>query len=144
MAAAGEVDAVVDEGSGTWVEDACAAGLQIAALQEETLRRLASWGYRPSTLAPEVFPSLPAEVPTIDFSGFALFVHSQAPASSVEAICQALEQRSDRIVLQSGASLRLEDLVAGGEGAPLPVEFHPAAEAHWRQAGLQPGKPAAS
>lgn len=131
----GEVDAIIDEASATWVEDAIAAGMRIVPLSDAALRRLESWGYRRALLTTSAFPSLSGEVPTIDFSGFPVYVRDDAPAALVRALCAALEQRRDRIPLQTGEPLPLEVMCTGSPEAPLDVPLHSAAHAFWSERG---------
>lgn len=142
MAAAGEVDAVIDEGAQTWVDSAPGAGLQVVDLGPSTIERLVAWGYRRGTLLQSRFHSLPHDIDTIDFSGFAFYVHAHAPDDLVAAICAALDKRSDDILLQTGTPISIADMVGGGEAAPLGIPFHPAAEEYWRSRGyLSPTPP---
>lgn len=134
-AARGDVDAIMDEASATWVEDAIAAGMRIIPLSAPALRRLESWGYRRTVLSTGAFPSLPGDVPTIDFSGFPLYVRDDAPAELVRAVCAALEERRDRITLQTGEPVPLEAMCKGSLEAPLDIPLHSAAEAFWSERG---------
>lgn len=131
----GEVDAIIDEASATWVEDAIAAGMRIIPLSATALSRLEAWGYRRAMLTTSAFPSLSDEVPTIDFSGFPLYVRDDAPETLVRSLCAALEERRDRIPLQTGEPLPLEVMCTGSSAAPLDIPLHSAARAFWSERG---------
>lgn len=131
----GEVDAIIDEASATWVEDAIDAGMRIIPLSDAALGRLESWGYRRAVLTTSAFPSLADDVPTIDFSGFPLYVREDAPDTLVRSLCAALEERRDRIPVQTGGPLPLEEMCTGSPAAPLDVPLHPAARTFWTERG---------
>jgi hypothetical protein len=126
MLARGEVDAIIDEAVGTWVDDAVDAGARILPLSPDALARLAAWGYQRSALAPGEFPGLPADVPTIDFSDFAVYAREDLPDETAVQICRAVAARRDSVLLQDGSPFPLDQLSASS-GVPL----HPAARRFW-------------
>ena len=89
----GEVDAVFDEGAGSWVNEALAAGLRILPLRDATLRQLEALGLRRGVLTRSAFPGLPADVASIDFSGWPVFTHADMDERRVWQICAALDAR---------------------------------------------------
>jgi hypothetical protein len=131
----GEVDAIIDEASATWTEDAIEAGMRIIPLSETALIRLESWGYRRAVLSSSIYSSLKSDVPTIDFSGFAIYVRDDTPDQFVVAVCAALEARRERITLQTGEPLPLAEMCGDTDAAPLDVPLHPAAAEYWRERG---------
>ena len=107
-------------------------------LGEPLLQRLERLGFRRAVLAKAEHPGLPEDVPTLDFSGFAVFTRADTPDEVITAICNALEARRDRIPLQDADSLPLERMVQDTPEGPLDVPLHPAAERFWRERGYLP------
>lgn len=136
-AMAGEVDAIFDEAAGSWLADAVAGGMRPLHLPSAGLDRLQAWGYRRTRLRPDEFPGLGEEVETVDFSGFALFVHQDAPDDLVRPMCAALDARRDRITDQTGEPVRIADMLGDVPAAPLGVPLHPAAAAYWDEHGYR-------
>ena len=132
----GEIDAAFDEGIYNWVDLAVAGGMRFLAVGEETFGLLQRLGYRRSTLRRTRYPSLEADVPVLDFSGFLVYTHHDTPDDLVEAFCSSLETGRERIPWQGGPSIPLARMVADAVDAPLPIPFHPAAERYWRRCGL--------
>ena len=89
--ARGEIDAIFDEAAPVWVNQALAAGMTILPLAETTVRKLEAMGYRRAVISRDVFPALPRDVLTIDFSGWPIFVRADAPDLLVRQICAALD-----------------------------------------------------
>jgi TRAP-type uncharacterized transport system substrate-binding protein len=133
--AKGEADAMFDEGAAGWVDAAVEAGMTILPLSEGVLRRLEARGYRRALLRKETFPRLSADVPTVDFSGWPIFVRADLSDERVIQICAALEARKDRIAWQQPGSLPLPRMVCDAPDAPMDVPLHPAAERFWRAQG---------
>jgi TRAP-type uncharacterized transport system substrate-binding protein len=133
--ARGEADAMFDEGAAGWVGAAAEAGMTILPLGEETLRKLEAVGYRRAVLRKEVYPQLPADVLTVDFSGWPIFVRDDLPDERVTQICAALEARKDKIAWQQPGPLPLERMCRDLPDAPMGVPLHPAAERFWRACG---------
>jgi TRAP-type uncharacterized transport system substrate-binding protein len=133
----GEADAIFDEAADRWVNEAIAAGMTILPLKEETVRKLETIGYRRAVLDRKRFPSLPADVLTIDFSGWPIFVNAALPDKRVTQICAALEARKGRIGYQEQEQgpLPLHLMCRDTPEAPVPAPFHPAAEKFWRERG---------
>lgn len=136
---AGERDAVFDEAAGSWLADALAGGLVPLQLPGPVLDRLESWGYRRAWLRPGAFPGLDADVETVDFSGFAVFVRRDAPDDLVRRVCAALQARRDRITDQTGEPVDVGAMVGDTADAPLDVALHDAAAAYWREQGYPVG-----
>jgi len=133
--AGGEADALFDEGAAGWVGAAVESGMTILPLGEETLRKLEGIGYRRALLRKEIYPQLPTDVATVDFSGWPIFVREDLPDGRVTQICAALQSRRDRIVWQGPGPLPLERMCRDVPDAPMGVPLHPAAERFWRQCG---------
>ena len=135
--ARGEINAIFDEAASFWVEAAIAAGMTILPLAESTLQKLEAIGYRRSVLRKSEFPSLPRDVPTIDFSGWPIFDHADATEKLVTDLCAALDHRKAMIPWETG-SLPVERMCCESPDTPQYVPLHPAAERYWRERGYLP------
>ena len=135
----GSLDAIFDEGADEWLEAALNAGMSILSLSEAAVQALEADGYRRAILAHAQYPRLRQDVITIDFSGWAIFVHSETSDETVTQICQALEARKDRIPWQEDGPLPLERMVSNSREAPYDVPLHAAAERFWRECGYLRG-----
>ena len=133
--ARGELNALFDEGAHSWIEAAIDAGLTILPLAEATVKKLEALGYRRGILAKSAFPRLPADVLTIDFSGWPIFVHAEASDRLVTKICAALNARKHLIPWQGDGPLPVERMCRDAPDTPIDVPLHPAAEKFWRECG---------
>ncbi len=131
----GEANAIIDESVGHMMRAVELTGLQVLPLREETVRKLEAMGYRRAIIEKQDHPSLPADVLSIDFSGWPVFCHADATDQLVTEICRALEARKDRIPWQGEGPLPLERMCKDAPDAPLDVPLHPAAERFWRERG---------
>src|SRR5918999_4355524 len=93
----GEIDAIFDEGVSAWGNMALELGMRFLALDENLLERLEKIGLRRSLIARRNFPKLDADVPTLDFSGWPIYTHQEAPDRLITDFCSALEACKDRI-----------------------------------------------
>ena len=129
----GEVDMIVDEAVRGWANSALDAGMRILPLDEKMLTRLEALGLRRAVMPRERYPKLPRDLPTLDFSGFAVYTHVDVPDAVVTSICAALEARKDRIGWQEPGPLPLELMCRDTADGPLTIPLHPAAENFWRE-----------
>lgn len=129
----GEADALFDEAVRNWAKDAIDAGMTILSFTEPTMRKLETMGYRRGFLRRSEFPDLPHDIMTIDFSGWTMFVHADAPDKLVSQICAGMEARKHLIPWQGKGPIPIERLCRNEEDTPLGVPLHPAAEAFWRE-----------
>jgi TRAP-type uncharacterized transport system substrate-binding protein len=133
--ARGEIDAIFDEAVQEWLPAAIEADMTILPLAEETVRRLEALGYRRAVIEKALYPMLAADVLTIDFSGWAIFVHADAPDALVTQMCRALDRRKHLIPWQGEGPLPLERMMTNQADTPMDVPLHPAAERFWRACG---------
>lgn len=133
--ARGEINAIFDEAADVWVDAALDAGMTILPLAETTVRKLEAIGYRRGHLPKSLYPKLPQDILTIDFSGWPLFVHAEAPDDLVAQFCAALVVRKASIPWQGNGPLPLERMCRDTPETPQDVPFHPAAERFWRERG---------
>jgi TRAP-type uncharacterized transport system substrate-binding protein len=122
--ARGEIDAIFDEASNVWIDTALEAGMTILPLSEPTVVKLEAMGYRRGTIRKASYPGLPADVLTLDFSGWPIFVHEVA-----------LDARKHLIPWQGEGPLPVERMAREAPDTPQLVPLHPAAERVWRAKG---------
>jgi TRAP-type uncharacterized transport system substrate-binding protein len=131
----GEVDALFDEAAHSWVPQALDAGMTILTLAEPTVQKLEAMGYRRAVLPRSAYPKLPADVLSIDFSGWTVFVRADADDKLVEQICAALAARNMNIPWEEPGDLPIERMAKEGLDTPQTVPLHPAAERYWKSRG---------
>jgi hypothetical protein len=133
--ARGEVDMVVDEAVRGWVNAAAGAGMRVLPLDEPMLAQLETLGLRRALIPRTRYPNLSQDVPTLDFSGFAVYTHVEVPDEIITSICAALEARKERIGWQEPGPLPLDRMCRDTPDGPLVIPLHRAAEKFWRQKG---------
>ena len=138
----GEIDAIFDEGVVMWVDQLAAAGAGLLPLSPRHLEKLEGQGFRGALIEKSRYPSLPRDVPAVDYSGWPIYCRTDTPGALVEQFCQALVSRHAEIVWDIGgarqAPLPLERMVKESPATPLDVPMHPRAAAVWRQHGYLP------
>ncbi|MFM9966822.1 MAG: TAXI family TRAP transporter solute-binding subunit [Burkholderiales bacterium] len=133
--ARGEINAIFDEASDVWIDDAIAAGMTILPLAEATVKKLEAMGYRRGIIRKSSFKRLPTDILSIDFSGWPIFVHADLSDERVTQICAALDERKHHIPWQEKGPLPVERMCKDTPETPLDVPLHPAAERFWRARG---------
>jgi TRAP-type uncharacterized transport system substrate-binding protein len=136
----GEIDAIFDEGIVLWADLLAAAGASLLPLGPEHLTALEAQGFRRALIEKSRYPSLPADVPAVDYSGWPIYCRADTPDPLVEKFCQALVRRRDHIPWDIGGvsqpPLPLERMVRESPVTPLDVPLHPRAAAVWQQHGF--------
>jgi TRAP-type uncharacterized transport system substrate-binding protein len=132
----GSLDAIFDEGADSWIGVALDAGMTVLALAEPAVAQLEALGYRRAVIPRTRHPQLAADVLTVDFSGWPLFVHADLPDADVTQICAALAGCVDRIPWQEETPLSLERMCRNAADAPYDVPLHPAAQRSWQERGI--------
>jgi hypothetical protein len=136
----GEIDAIFDEGVVMWADLVTAADAQFLPLGHPEVLR--AEGFRLGYIEKSRYPSLPADIPTVDYSGWPIYCRTDTPGELVEHFCQALVSRRDGIVWDIGGPrqppLPLERMVKDSPVTPIDVPMHPRAAAVWRQHGYLP------
>jgi TRAP-type uncharacterized transport system substrate-binding protein len=131
----GEIDALFDEALNGWANTALELGMRFLPLEEPVLQKLEALGFRRAAISRAAYPKLVADVAALDFSGFAVYTHADAPDEVITGVCAALEARKDRIPWQGEGPLPLERMCRDTPEGPLGVPLHPAAERFWRELG---------
>jgi hypothetical protein len=131
----GEVDMIIDEAVRSWITPAAESGMHVLPIDEPMLEKLEAIGLRRALIPKARYPKLSADVPTLDFSGFAVYTHAHVPDAVITTICAALEARKDRIGWQEPGPLPLDRMCRDTPDGPLAIPLHPAAERYWRERG---------
>jgi len=138
----GEIDAIFDEGVVIWADLLAAAGATFLPLDPGHLEVLEAQGFRRACIEKSRYPSLPADIPTVDYSGWPIYCRTDTPDALVEHFCEALVSRRGDIVWDIGGPrqppLPLERMVTESPATPLDVPLHPRAAAVWRRHGYLP------
>jgi TRAP-type uncharacterized transport system substrate-binding protein len=135
----GGLDAIFDEGVVLWADLVAAAGAGFLPLSPARLETLQAEGFRRAVIETSRYPTLPADVPAVDFSGWPVYCRADTPDLLVEKFCRALVSRRDHIVWDIGGTsqppLPLERMVTESPATPQDVPMHPRAAAVWREHG---------
>jgi len=131
----GDVDAIFDEAANYWVPQALDAGITILQLAKPTVATLEAMGYRRAILPRSTYQKLPRDVLSLDFSGWTVFVHTEAEDDLVTRICAGLDARKARIPWEEPGDLPVERMAREAPDTPQIVPLHPAAERYWRNRG---------
>jgi TRAP-type uncharacterized transport system substrate-binding protein len=132
---AGEVDGIFDEGADEWLDEALSAGMRVFGVSEVAVMQLEALGYRRAILEKKRYGGLERDLLTLDFSGWALFVHSAASDDLVTNVCRALDARKATIPWEQGGPLPIERMCRNTVDAPFDVPLHPAARRFWSARG---------
>jgi TRAP-type uncharacterized transport system substrate-binding protein len=137
---AGEIDAIFDEGVVMWADLVADARAAFLPLSSPHLEALMAQGFRRASLEQSRYPSLPFDIPTVDYSGWPIYCRADAPDALITRFCQALISRRDVIVWDIGGPqqppLPLERMARESPYTPQDVPLHPAAAAVWRAHGF--------
>jgi hypothetical protein len=140
--AAGEIDAIFDEGVIMWADLIGGAGAEFLPLGGEPLAALRAQGYRDGVIEKARYPSLPSDIATVDYSGWPIYCRTSAPNTLIERFCEALIARRETIVWDIGGvrqpPLPLDRMVRESPSTPQDVPLHPAATAVWQAHGYLP------
>jgi TRAP-type uncharacterized transport system substrate-binding protein len=131
----GEIDAVFDEGIKVWLNEALAAGLEPIGFDASEYEQLGKLGWRRVTIPKLVFPGLPHDVETIDFSGWPIYCNASLPEQIAYDICAAVAAREPEIPWEKMAGGNAIQAVTETDATPMDVPLHPGAERWLRERG---------
>ena len=130
-----EVDAIFDEGVARFIPMLAGLGMRVLPLEEPILQQLESIHLQRNTLPRSLFPMLAADIPTLDFSGWPVYTHANAPDDMIERFCRSLDARKASIPWEEPGPLPTASMCTDNAAGPLKIPLHPAAERYWREAG---------
>jgi TRAP-type uncharacterized transport system substrate-binding protein len=128
---------VFDEGIGTWIETALAAGFILLTLEESILRQLESIGWRRVVLPAGRYGGLNSDHVCLDFGGWPLYTRASLADEQAYLICSALQEREELIPWDERAYTGLSQLARDTEATPIDVPYHPGAERWYREHGFR-------
>ena len=131
----GAVDAVFDEGIKSWARTALENGFRFLPVEGSILKHMAALGYRVTRMTKAEFPGIPAEVQTLDFSGWPMIVRADMPDDLAYALCETIDKRKDTIPTDNYKPLDIAQLCANDEQSPYDVPLHPGATRFYRERG---------
>jgi TRAP-type uncharacterized transport system substrate-binding protein len=133
--ARGEIDAVFDEGIKVWLSEALAAGLAPIGFDASEYEQLGKLGWRRVTVPKSVFPGLPHDVDTLDFSGWPIYCNASLPEQMAYDICAAVAARDAEVPWEKMAGGNAIQAVTETDATPMDVPSHPGAERWLREQG---------
>jgi TRAP-type uncharacterized transport system substrate-binding protein len=133
--ARGEIDAVFDEGIKVWLSEALAAGLAPIGFDASEYEQLGKLGWRRVTVPKSVFPGLPHDVDTLDFSGWPIYCNASLPEQMAYDICAAVAARDVEMPWEKMAGGNAIQAVTETDATPMDVPLHPGAERWLREQG---------
>jgi hypothetical protein len=135
----GEIDAIFEEGVAVWANEAVDAGMQLFHIDEDHLAVLQRVGFRRGILEKSRFNRLRDDVVTLDFSGWPIYTHTDAPDLLIRKFCEAMDARKDSIPWHMGPleqkELPLANMVVESPATPIDVPFHAVARDFWIEKG---------
>jgi len=132
----GTVNAVFDEGIKSWGQTAVDSGFIYLPIEGQVLKRLAAMGYQTSVVPKSRFKGMTRDVPTVDFSGWPMVVHTDLPDDVAYALCEAIEKRRKFIPSDNFKPIDIRQLCANDAEAPFDVPLHPGARRFYRERGF--------
>jgi TRAP-type uncharacterized transport system substrate-binding protein len=130
-----EIDAIFDEGVARFIPMLADLGMRILPLEEPILQQMDAIHLQRHVLPRSLFPMLPVDIPTLDFSGWPVYTRVDAPDDLVYQFCRALDARKASIPWEAPGPLPTGDMCRDTPSGPLKIPLHPAAERYWREAG---------
>lgn len=131
----GEIEAVFDEGVARFIPMLDGLGMRVLPLEEPILQQMDAIHLHRHTLPRNLFPMLPADVPTLDFSGWPVYTRADAPDDLIYGFCRSLDARKEAIPWEAPGPLPVGDMCKDTASTPLKIPLHPAAKRYWKEAG---------
>jgi len=135
----GEIDAIFEEGVVVWADKVEDAGMRFLGIDEDHLVDLERIGFRRGKIEKSRFNSLPADVVTLDFSGWPIYARVDTSDLLIRKFCEAMEAKKDVIPWNFGPlkqpNMPLEKMVVESAATPIDLPFHRAAQEFWIKMG---------
>jgi TRAP transporter TAXI family solute receptor len=132
------ISAVFDEGISTpggWLDQALDNGYEIIPIGSAIVKKLEGMGYTRTTLPRSRYPRLKEDMPTIDYSGWALVTHRWLPDNIAYAAIQTIDEKQGLIPVDDDQPLNMRELCHSTEKCPLQIPLHPGAAKYYREKG---------
>lgn len=132
------ITAIFDEGvstTGGWLDQALDNGYEIIPIEAAIVKKLEAMGYSRAMLPKKRFKQLKEDLPTIDYSGWALVTHKWLPNSVASAAVETIDERKKIIPVDDDQPLNMRSLCHSTEKCPLRVPLHPGAVKYYREKG---------
>jgi TRAP-type uncharacterized transport system substrate-binding protein len=112
--------------------------MRFLPVDEPNLWELEAMGLRRIAIPKSSYPTLDADVWTVDFSGWPVFCLESTPDHIVTSFCAAVEKRKANIPWYGVGPMDLKFMVSDPPEAPLTIPLHPAAKRFWQEQGYLP------
>ena len=132
----GSIDAILDEGISTWLDEAMAHGFVPLDLDDAAFAHLGALGWRRVPLKHGRFSYLPDNHDCIDFSGWPLYASASMPDKTAYDIAKAFGARHDEMPWEQGTHEGLGQIGRETDATPMDVPLHSGAEHWYREQGL--------
>lgn len=129
----GTLDAVFDEGIGTWLNEALEHGLVPLQLEPEAFAHLGALGWRRVTLPTSRYPRLTQDYSCVDFSGWPLYASAALPDQVAYDVCDAFAARADEMSWEEGTYTGVAQVFHETDATPMDVPLHPGAARWYRE-----------
>ncbi len=129
----GTIDAIFDEGIGSWLGEALDAGMRPVPLDESALAHLEGLGWRRASVPASRFRQLGADYVGIDFGGWALYTRAAMSEEAVYHVCDALHARAGEIPWEADAYTDFGQLGRDTVATPMDVPLHRGAARWFRE-----------
>jgi len=133
--AKGELDAVWDEGVGSWVREALDAGYQPMDLGQPAIDALEAEGWRAVTLPKSRYPQLDRDYTVMDFSGWVLYTRTSLPEEDAYLLVDAMAAREAAMPWEEGTYQNIGQLGQDTDSTPRDIPLHPGAERWYKEHG---------
>jgi uncharacterized protein len=133
--ASGALDAVWDEGVGSWVREALDAGYRPMDLGQPAIDVLVAEGWRAVPLPRSRYPQLDRDYTVLDFSGWVLYTRASLPDDDAYRLVDAMAAREAAMPWEQGTYRNIGQLGQDTDSTPRDVPLHPGAERWYREHG---------
>lgn len=133
-----EVNAVLDEGLGSFGQAAVDAGFVYLDFEPKALDRLERMGFKRAPLGPSDLPGMPETVTVIDYSGWPIITHDRLPEPLGYDMAGLLDRFREVFPYDQPEPPPAADLCRDTPDGPLAIPLHPGAERYYREKGYLP------